>query len=108
MFVRVTPFSKMSQGTKIILIGLLISLGLAAIISPFASSLPDGLEWVAGKLGFIERERQLVKAPLPNYEMPVVKNTRFSTALAGIAGTLIVFGVTILFMFVLKKIRRSG
>ncbi len=93
----------MSQGAKIILVGLLISLGLAAVVSPFASSLPDGLEWVAGKLGFLERESQIVKAPLPNYEMPVVKNTRFSTALAGVAGTLIVFCITTLFLFVLKK-----
>lgn len=93
----------MSKGTKFILIGLLISLGLAAVVSPFASSLPDGLEWVAEKLGFIEKERQIVTAPLADYGIPIVKGTRISTTLAGVAGTLIVFGVTILFMFILKK-----
>ena len=93
----------MRHGTKIILVGLLISLGLVAVVSPFASSLPDSLEWVAGKLGFIEKERQIIKAPLPDYGMPVVNSTRISKVLAGIAGTLIVFCITMLFMFVLKK-----
>ena len=93
----------MSQGTKIILIGLLISLGLAAVVSPCATSLPDGLEWVAEKLGFIERETQIIKSPSPDYEVPLVKNTRLSKALAGIAGTLIVFCITILLMLILKK-----
>ncbi len=96
----------MSQGTKIILVGLLISLGLAAIVSPFASSLPDGLEWVAEKLGFLDKETQIIKTPSPDYEVPFVKNTGISKALAGIAGTLIVFCITILVMFVLKR-RRS-
>lgn len=98
----------MRQGTKIILIGLLISLGLAGIISPFASSLPDGLEWVAEKLGFVGKEKEITKAPLPDYETPFVRNTRISTALAGIAGTLIVFCITVLCMFALKKIRKSN
>lgn len=98
----------MRQGTKIILIGLLISLGLAIIASLFASSLPDGLEWVAEKLGFLEKETEIIKPPLPDYEMPSVKHTGFSKALAGIVGTLIVFCITILLMFALKKKRRSN
>ncbi|MGV8039527.1 MAG: PDGLE domain-containing protein [Thermoanaerobaculaceae bacterium] len=32
--------------------GLLVALALAALAAPFASSLPDGLEWVAAQLGF--------------------------------------------------------
>jgi hypothetical protein len=98
----------MSHGTKIILIGLLISLGLAIIASLFASSLPDGLEWVAEKLGFLDKETEIVKTPMPDYEVPHVKYTGMSKALAGIVGTLIVFCITILLMFVLKKRRGSN
>ena len=41
--------------------GLLISLGLALFVSPFACTWPDGLEKVAGALGFAHRA---VRRPL--------------------------------------------
>ena len=36
-----------------ILIGLGLSLFVGVVLSPFASSWPDGLEWIAEQYGFI-------------------------------------------------------
>ena len=80
---------------KTIYWGLIISLILAALLSPFASVWPDGLEKVAAKLGFLGRGegRQIFNSPLSDYTIPGVKNGAFSVALAGLVGTLLVFGV---------------
>ncbi|MCC6446749.1 MAG: PDGLE domain-containing protein [Armatimonadetes bacterium] len=74
--------------------GLLAALVLAALLAPLASSLPDGLEWASETLGFAEKAaRPAVAAPMSDYRMPGIASERPGTALAGIAGTLIVFGV---------------
>lgn len=67
---------------------------IAAALSPFASKFPDGLEHVAGTLGFAARERHtpLIHAPLPDYSLPLVRNPHLATSLAGLAGVLILFG----------------
>ena len=73
---------------------LLVALIVAAVLSPFASSSPDGLEKVAEDLGFLhkgEGEPVLI-APVPDYAMPGVKNESVATAAAGIVGTLLTFG----------------
>lgn len=76
-----------------ILGGLLVAAALAFFISPFASSSPDGLEKVAEEKGFIEKGRQPVwtHAPMPDYQVPLTG--RKPGALAGVAGTLLVFGI---------------
>lgn len=40
-----------------LIFGLLASIGIALFVSPFASELPDGLTYVAEKLGFADREQ---------------------------------------------------
>ncbi|HGJ65595.1 TPA: hypothetical protein ENS27_09420 [bacterium] len=79
---------------KDIIIGLVIALFLAGIISIFASSSPDGLEKVAENLGFLEKGEgdPALKAPVPDYAMPGIKNEKLATGIAGIVGTLILFG----------------
>jgi hypothetical protein len=63
------------------------------IFSPLASSSPDGLERVAEDKGFIH----VALAPLfnifPDYVVPGVTNEAVATILAGIVGTLILFGI---------------
>lgn len=77
--------------------GLLVALGLAVFVAPFACSWPDGLEFVAGKLGFEHQAVQpVLPAPVPDYEMPGVKWSAGATALAGAAGSLVVFGLALL------------
>jgi len=74
---------------------LIVSLVIAAILSPFASSWPDGLERVAGLLGFAARAEgpPTVNAPIPDYVFPGITSEGLATAVAGILGTLLVFVV---------------
>lgn len=80
---------------KFVLLGLLVSLALAMLLSPFASGFPDGLEWVAEKIGFLGRasEESVIPGPLPDYSVGGVKHEGFSTALAGLIGVLATFAV---------------
>jgi len=73
---------------------LLVALIVAAVLSPFASSSPDGLEKVAEDLGFLHKGEgePVLTAPVPDYAMPGVKNESVATAAAGIVGTLLTFG----------------
>jgi len=73
--------------------GLLISIGLALFVSPFACAWPDGLERVAARLGFAHRAvtQPMVAAPLADYRLPWIRSAPLATSLAGAAGTVIVF-----------------
>lgn len=84
--------------------GLGVALFLAIIVSPLASSLPDGLERVAEELGFSEtaRETPIIAAPVPDYTFPGVENAAVATGLAGLIGTLLVFLIGIGLAHVLK------
>jgi len=96
-----------------ILAGLALSVALALIVSPFASSSPDGLEKVAEDKGFLEKAEETEpawdSAPIPDYAVPgltekvtvedeetgaVVEKeepTKLATALAGLIGTVAIF-----------------
>jgi len=74
-------------------VGLLIALGLA-ILSPLASPWPDGLERVAENKGFIETALEPAFEIIPDYVFPGVGNERLATILAGLVGTLILFGIS--------------
>ena len=85
----------MSKWGWLILAGLLLAVVLATLASPFASPWPDGLEKVANKLGFgkkAEEIKPLLSAPIPDYALPGVRRQGLATALAGLIGTLMVFG----------------
>lgn len=79
----------------VILGGLAIAL-LLVVISPIASGNPDGLEWVAEEIGFLETARDPVYNIIPDYVFPGIPNEAAATILAGILGMLVVFGVTLL------------
>jgi cobalt/nickel transport system permease protein len=77
--------------------GLLVTLGLAVFVAPFASPLPDGLEAVAAKLGFEHRATApALPALAPDYAIPGVDSAAAATALAGLVGTFVVFGLALL------------
>jgi cobalt/nickel transport system permease protein len=76
--------------------GLLAVLGVAVFVAPFASSMPDGLEAVAVKLGFGHRAAAALPAVAPDYQVPGIHWAVGATALAGAAGTLVVFGLALL------------
>jgi cobalt/nickel transport protein len=84
------------------LIGLGGSLILAAALSPFASSSPDGLERVAEEQGFLARAEApgataWGHAPVKDYLLPGISNEKLATGAAGLVGTagtfLLAFGL---------------
>jgi cobalt/nickel transport system permease protein len=82
-----------TAGNKGILIaGAVISLALA-VLSPLASSHPDGLEWVAEQKGFLETAREAVYNIIPDYTFPGISSPALATILAGVIGIIIVFVV---------------
>lgn len=76
---------------RVIFAGLLIALLLAAVVSFYASSSPDGLEKVATDKGISQqaKDHQLNDSPLADYGVKGVDNSRLSTGLAGVAGVAI-------------------
>ena len=78
---------------------------LAALITIlaafFASTYPDGLDFVAGKLGFADKGIERA-ALMPNYSIPFLPAGCVSISAAGIAGVLIIFGVFRLAIHIIK------
>ncbi|RKO67590.1 PDGLE domain-containing protein [Desulfofundulus salinus] len=74
--------------------GLLVALAIAAFLSPFASPSPDGLERVAEDKGFLHlaEGKELIHALMPDYVFPGIASEGLATSLAGLVGTLLVFG----------------
>ncbi|MCA9972253.1 MAG: PDGLE domain-containing protein, partial [Anaerolineales bacterium] len=76
-----------------VIAGLVIAMAVT-LISPLASPSPDGLEWVAEQVGFLETAQDAPYELLPDYTIPFLGETAVSTIVAGILGTLIVAGIT--------------
>lgn len=74
--------------------GLVIAI-LLVVFSPLASAHPDGLEWVAEQKGFLEAAQEPLYNIIPDYVFPGISNEALATIVAGIVGTLIVFGVAV-------------
>ena len=74
------------------LIGLVICLAVASF-APLASSSPDGLERVAKDRGFIGLAGEAPFQIIADYVFPGIENEALATILAGLIGTIILFGV---------------
>ncbi|MFA5309307.1 MAG: PDGLE domain-containing protein [Dehalococcoidales bacterium] len=85
----------------------LIASLLLAVLSPLASSSPDGLEKVAENHGFIEKASAAPYQVIADYVFPGVHNEKLATILAGLLGTLVVFGVAYGVSWLIKR-RRTG
>ena len=82
----------MKRGVAIVVIvGLILSLGVAGVLSYYASSSPDGLEKVAEDQGFIEQAQDSANATLPtaDYGIAGVESERLSVGLAGVIGVVV-------------------
>lgn len=75
-------------GRAALFYGVLLCLGLALFVAPFACSWPDGLESLGQKLGVPART---VAAPLAGYQFPLIESAPGATAVAGAIGTVIAF-----------------
>lgn len=84
---------KSMGGNRGLLIGGSAIAILLAVLSPLASSHPDGLEWVAEQKGFLEVAKDAIYTIMPDYLMPGISNPTLATIIAGILGAVVVFGV---------------
>jgi hypothetical protein len=72
--------------------GLLLAL-VVALLSPLASSQPDGLERVAEDEGFLDRAREAPFQIIADYAFPGIENEALATIVAGLLGTGLLFGL---------------
>ncbi len=74
-----------------VIVALLAALLLAGVASYYASSHPDGLEYVAEKAGFGDSadEHAAADGPMADYNVDGVDDPRLSGGLAGVIGVLV-------------------
>ena len=82
--------------------GLLLALAVA-VLSPLASPHPDGLERVAEDQGFMERAIDPPFHVISDYLFPGIQDERLATILAGLLGTIIVFGLVFMLARVVRR-----
>ena len=80
----------------VVVVGVLVALVLAGVVSFYASSSPDGLIKVAIDQGFssTEKEHGVADGPLAGYESKGIPDERISGGVAGVAGSLTVLLLT--------------
>ncbi|MCL5072740.1 MAG: PDGLE domain-containing protein [Actinobacteria bacterium] len=104
---------KFSDKTTIIAVitGILISLLIAAFLSPLASNLPDGLEKVTGRFGFAEKATQIINSKffvIKDYSVSFTDNEFWKGALAGLFGVFIVLAVFGIIFLIYKILQIRG
>ena len=103
--------SEVQSNRKFYIAGFIVSLFLAGVVSFYASSDPDGLEKVAGDIGFIETAKDHANADgtLADYGVKGIENERASVGVAcviGVIGTAVVAGVA--FKLIARKPKKDG
>jgi hypothetical protein len=90
---------------KVALSVLLVALLVAVAAGFCGSELPDGLEWVAEKIGFedLAKGKPVFETLFPDYTIPVLGRSGLSTPLAGIIGTLLCFIIPFSLYIIRKK-----
>ncbi|ELS30646.1 MULTISPECIES: PDGLE domain-containing protein [Pseudanabaena] len=90
----------MNKNRIVVFAGLALALSIAAFLSPFASKDPDGLDRASKDLKFEEKAatepttKQLPFSQIfSEYSFKAITDEKVSTALAGVTGTLVVFGL---------------
>lgn len=90
--------------------GALMVIGLALLVAPHASTLPDGLEKVASSLGF-ERKVAMnpgASLPLKDYQIPGIQSGSAATMAAGAIGTVAAFALSYLLSRFLVPHQKRG
>lgn len=66
----------------------------AAVLSPLASSSPDGLESVAETHGFLDKAaEEPYYSIIPDYLFPGIENEAIATILAGVIGVTLMYAL---------------
>lgn len=99
-----TTTSRKVSTRTVLVVGFLVALVLAGIVSLWASASPDGLNRVAGDLGFADAQQTsgTQDGPLAGYQITGV-DSRWSGGLAGVIGCLVVLASTSALMLLRKR-----
>ncbi len=81
---------------------LLVSLSLAAGLALLASEAPDGLDHSLEEVG-VDSGSNVIAAPMPDYQVPGGSNETWRKVLAGLSGTLAVFGLVLLVGWFMRR-----
>lgn len=94
--------------TPFVLVGIGVALVLAFVVSPHASSSPDGLERVAIDQGFESQAtpHTMAGAPLADYGVTGVDTSWLSTGLSGVIGVTLCFTLAGAVVLVIRRTRR--
>jgi cobalt/nickel transport protein len=86
-------------------VGLVVALLIAGVASYYASTHPDGLEYVAEQVGFADtaEEHAVADGPLADYQVEGVEDERLSGGLAGVAGALVVLLLTAGLVYAVRR-----
>lgn len=93
----------------LVAVGLVLSLVLAGGVSYYASSQPDGLEKVAGDVGFLDsaEESAVKESPLAEYGVAGVENERLSGGLAGVIGVASTAAISFGLFYALRRFKKE-
>lgn len=103
------PVRRVSTRTFTI-VALVVCLLIACVVSIFASSSPDGLEFVAEATGFLDtaRDSATVGSPLADYGTAGVSHSWLSVAIAGAIGCVVTFAIAWLVGFAARRRRAAS
>jgi cobalt/nickel transport system permease protein len=88
--------SEEHHSNGILIYGILVIVGIAIFVVPFASPWPDGLEKVAASLGFEHKiiSQPLLSSPMADYQIHGMASLTLATILSGLIGAIVVFGLS--------------
>ena len=91
-------------------LALVVCLLVAGVASFYASSHPDGLEFVAEKTGFSQAAEDSATAdgPLADYQTSGVDNARLSGGLAGVLGVVVMLVASTGLFWALRRRGRTA
>lgn len=94
----------------VVVVGVVVSLFLAGVVSYYASGHPDGLEYVAGGLGFESSAADSATAgsPLADYGVSSISDARLSGGAAGVVGVIAVGLLMAGLVWLLRRRRPAG
>lgn len=108
------------RGDKSVIIGFIVAtVLLGGIVSLFASSNPDGLEWSISKVAGVEElqgdtqiheslaNTQEKIAVLPDYDFKSAEGKKIGTVASGIVGSAVTLGIILIIGVLTKLIRRK-
>jgi cobalt/nickel transport system permease protein/cobalt/nickel transport protein len=90
---------------RFFVVSLVAALLVAGVASFYASSHPDGLEYVAEKTGFLDSAEDSAAAdsPLADYSTKGVENERVSGGVAGVVGSVVVLALAGGLFWILRR-----